>query len=71
MSGKFEVEVVDANYDNFRNVYLKVLNKHAPIKTKVNRGNQAPYITKTYKRAVMKRFELTTKYLKNSTLEKF
>ena len=28
------------------------------------RGNQAPYITKAYRKAVMKRFELKTKYLK-------
>ena len=35
------------------------------------RGNQAPYITKAYRKAVMKRSELKTKYLKNSTLENF
>ena len=35
------------------------------------RGNQAPYITKAHKKAVMKRSELKTKYLKNSTLENF
>ena len=53
------------------NVYLNVLNKHAPIKTKVTRSNQAPYITKAYRKAVIKRPELKTKYLKNSTLENF
>ena len=53
------------------NVYLNVLNKHAPIKTKVTRGNQAPYITKAYRKAVIKRPQLKTKYLKNSTLENF
>ena len=53
------------------NVYLNVLNKHAPIKTKVTRGNQAPYITKAYRKAVIKRPQLKTKYLKNSALENF
>ena len=66
-----EVDIVDANYETFHNVYFTVLNKHAPIKTKVIRGNQAPYITKAYRKAVMKRSKLKTKYLKNSTLENF
>ena len=70
LRGKLEVDVADANYETFHYVHLNVLNKHAPIK-KVIRGNQAPYITKAYKKAVMKRSELKTKYLKNSTLENF
>ena len=71
LRGKLEVDVVDTNYETFQNVYLNVLNKDAPIKTKVIRGNQVPYITKTYRKAVMKRSELNTKYLKKSTLENF
>ena len=71
LRGKLEVDVVDANYGTFHNVYLNVLNKHAPIKTKVIRGNQAPYITKAYRKAVMKRSEIKTKYFKKSTLENF
>ena len=68
--GKLEVDVVDANYETSCNVYLSAL-KHGPIKTKMIRGNQAPHITKAHKKAVMKRSELKTKYLKNSTLENF
>ena len=52
-----EVDVVNANYKTFHNVYLNVLSKYDPIKTRVIRGNQAPYITKAYRKAVMKRFE--------------
>ena len=63
LRGRLEVNVVDANYETFYNV-LKVLNKHVPIKTKVIRGNQAPYITKAYRKVVMKRSELKAKYLK-------
>ena len=33
LRGNLEVDVVDANYATFHNVYLNVLNKHAPIKT--------------------------------------
>ena len=58
-------------FETFRNVYLNVPNKHAPIKTKVIRANQVPYITKAYRKSVMRRSELKTKYLKNSTLENF
>ena len=71
LRGKLEVDVVDADYETFHNVYLNVLNNHALIKTKVIRGNQAPYITKAYRKAVMKRSEIKTKYLKKSTLENF
>ena len=62
-----EVDVVDANYETFHNVYLNVLNKHTPIKSKVITGNQVPYITKAYRNTVIKRSELKIKYLKNST----
>ena len=34
LRSKLEVNVVDANDETFHNVYLNVLNKHAPIKTK-------------------------------------
>ena len=48
---------------------LMYLTKHAPTQTKVIKGNQAPYIIKAYMKAVMRRSELKTKYLKNSTLQ--
>ena len=65
LRGKLEVDVIDASYETFHNVYLNVLKENTPIKTKVIRGNQASYITKAYREAVMKRSELKTKYLKN------
>ena len=34
LRSKLEVDVVDANDETFHNVYLNVLNNHAPIKTK-------------------------------------
>ena len=67
LRGKLEVDVIDASYETFHNVYLNVLKENTPIKTKVIRGNQASYITKAYRKAVRKRCELKTKYLKNST----
>ena len=32
-------------YDEFNDVYLHVLNKHAPLKFKTVRANNAPYLT--------------------------
>ena len=42
-------------YAPFEKVFLDVLNKHAPLKKKVVRANHAPYITKTLRKAIMKR----------------
>ena len=43
------------------------LNEYAPLKKKVIRGSQVPYMTKILRKAIMKRSELKTKYLKNRT----
>lgn len=36
-------------YDEFKNVFMEVLNRHAPIKEKTIRGNNAPFMNKTVK----------------------
>ena len=36
----------NSNYDEFKNIYMNVLNRHAPIKAKMIRGNNAPFIKK-------------------------
>ena len=43
--------------------------KHAPLKKKVLRSNQAPYMTKALREAIMRRSELERKYFKNKTNE--
>ena len=40
---------------------MATLNKHAPKKTKIFRGNQKPHINKTVRKAIMKRFQLKNK----------
>ena len=42
----------------------KVLNKHAPLKSRVNRGNQAPFMNKELSKAIRRRSQLKTKYNK-------
>ena len=46
------------SYEIFENVFLKIWNKYAPSKKKFIRGNEAPYMTKTLKKAIMKRIKI-------------
>ena len=39
-------------------IFVKTLNKHAPLKTKVIRGNHKSFITKNLRKAIMKRSAL-------------
>ena len=51
-------------YNTFETIFLSLLNKHAPMKQKLVRANQSPYLTKSLRKAMMKRSELRTKYYK-------
>ena len=42
-------------YENFQNTFEKVLNAHAPKKTKFLRDNQKPHVGKNLRKAIMKR----------------
>jgi len=53
-----------SDYTVFETIFLKILNKHAPLKKKVIRANHAPYITKTLRKAIMRRTQLESKYQK-------
>ena len=44
-----------------------MLNKHVPIRKKFVRATHAPYITKNLRKAIMRRSQLETKYLKTKT----
>ena len=39
------------NYDNFKESFMRVLERHAPMKTKMVRGNNAPFMNKTFSKA--------------------
>ena len=54
-------------YETFENIFLNVLNKHAPFKKKIIRGNQKPYVTKRLRKAIMKRSFLENNFYKNSS----
>ena len=42
------------SYESFENVFLNVLQRHAPLKTKVVKANHAPYINRTLRKPIMK-----------------
>ena len=63
---RFSAESVE-EYAPFEKVFLDVLNKHAPLKKKVVRANHASYITKTLRKAIMKRSCLEKLYFKKKT----
>ena len=48
---------------------MNVLNKHAPRKKKIVRGNQVPFMTKDLSKEIMKRSRLCNKFLKDKGLE--
>ena len=57
----------DSCYDIFEEIFINVLNKHAPLKKKFLRANHVPYMTKTLRKAIMRRSQLQTKYFKNKS----
>ena len=44
---------------------MKTLNRHAAMKKKLVRANEVPCMIKVLRKAIMKRSELESKYLKN------
>ena len=50
------------SYEEFEGLFLSVLNKYAPMKSKYIRANEVPYMTRALKQAIMKRSRLEAKY---------
>ena len=65
---KLKVQSI-SNYESFESVFLNLLNKHAPLKKKFVRGNQATYMTKQLRKAIMRLSELESKFLKIALLK--
>ena len=65
---ELRVEVGNASsLEEFNKIYLRVLDKFAPVKKKTVRVNQAVYMTKTLRKAIMRRTSLKNKYLRDKT----
>ena len=65
---KLKVQSI-SNYESFESVFLNLLNKHTPLKKKFVRGNQATYMTKQLRKAIMRLSELESKFLKIALLK--
>ena len=56
-------------YKVFEETFLQLLFLHAPTKKKVIRANNMPYMTKTLRKAIMRRSALKNKFYKIKTFE--
>ena len=57
----------DMLYDEFKDIFMQVLNDHAPKKRKVVRGNAQPFMNKVLSKAFMQRSKLKNNFNKNPT----
>ena len=62
-------KINEKDYYHFEITFLEVLEKHAPMKKKVLRANDKPYMTKALRKAIMRRSTLKSKYLKSKSDE--
>ena len=46
------------SYEDFHKMFMNVLDKHAPMKKKIVRGNNAPFMTKVLSKEIMRRSKL-------------
>ena len=60
---------LDLLYNSFVDILTLTLNKHAPLKKKVVWGNQASFMGKDLRKAIMTRSRLKLKYNKHPTPE--
>ena len=63
-----EADLGDSDLEKFHETFLNTLNKHAPLKHKYVRANQAPYMNKNLHKAVMNRSRLRNKFLKTKSV---
>ena len=50
-------------FESFNNIVDKILEKHAPMKKRFVRANQAPFVNKKISKKIMKRSRLRNKFL--------
>ena len=58
-------------HSTFLDVFKSVLDRHAPLKRKMIRGNQGPFLTKQLTKAIMDRSKLRNRYIKLTSRENF
>ena len=66
---KVDSNDTDLSYRNLSSAFRKLVDKHAPLKTRVQRGNTAPFMNLQLQKAIYARSRLKKKFNKNSTTE--
>ena len=61
------IDLNNAELADFQDIYLSVLNKHAPVKHKYIRANNSNFMTKNLRKEIMLRSKLRNVYLKTRT----
>ena len=62
-----DINEANINYATFQRKFMEILNEHAPMKERLVRANNAPFMNKILSKAVMHRSRLRNNYLKNPT----
>ena len=60
-------DINNMGYQHFLNIFIEVLNKHAPMKQKYLRANQGRLMTKSLHNSIMKSSRLRNKFLNDRT----
>ena len=60
-------DINNMEYQHFLNIFIEVLNNHAPMKQKYLRANHGRFMTKNLHKAIMKRSRLRNKFLSDRT----
>ena len=63
----FETDDPNESYSALTNTFSLIVEKHAPFKKKIVRGNHAPFITKDLRKTIYTRSKLRNKFIKNPT----
>ena len=66
-NGILKLDINNIEYQHFLNIFIEILNKHAPMKIKYLRANQGKFMTKGLHKAIMKRSRLRNKFLHDRT----
>ena len=58
---KSETDDPNQCFDYLTNQFSKVIDRHAPLKKKILRGNQAPFMNKEFRKEIYTRIDCATK----------
>ena len=67
----FELSTIDPN-ENYRfitDTFIKIVERHAPLKKRLVRGNQAPFMNKELRKTIYTRSRLRNNFCKNPIKE--